>query len=261
MKALILSAGQGSRLLPLTMHRPKCLLPLGDETILARQIRELVACGLRDIVVVVGFCAEAVDRELARLRTRTLRLKTLFNPFYGVADNLGSCWLARAEMTSDFMLINGDTVFERDIARRLLAAGGSWPITLTIDRKSHYDDDDMKVVLEGERLLQVGKQLEATHIDGESIGMSAYRSEGVRLFTGMLDRMMRSPQGVKSWYLKAIDSLARTGCVGTLLIEGLRWGEVDFPQDLARVRALFREAAPVPLRPGMIAAQPLPSVA
>lgn len=261
MKAILLSAGQGSRLLPLTLNRPKCLLPLGDETILARQIRELMSCGLRDITVVVGFCAEAVERELARLRTRSVSLKTLFNPFYAVADNLGSCWLARDEMKSSFLLVNGDTVFERGIVDRLLAAEPRWPITLTIDRKPFYDADDMKVVVEGERLLRVGKTIDGVRIDGESIGVSVYSGQGVRLFRDTLQQMLRTPQNVKSWYLKAIDALAHRGHVGTLLIEGLRWGEVDYPQDLDRVRSLFSEAEPMPPLREIASTPPLSIVA
>ena len=55
MKALILSAGQGSRLLPLTADRPKCLLPVGSCSVLEWQIRHLEACGISEVVVVVGF--------------------------------------------------------------------------------------------------------------------------------------------------------------------------------------------------------------
>lgn len=241
MKAIILSAGQGSRLLPLTASRPKCLLAIGARSILATQVEELAAVGVREIVVVTGFCAETVEAELARLARPGLVLRTLFNPFYGVADNLGSCWMARGEMTGDFLLVNGDTLFERAIPARLLAEAEA-PVTLTIDRKAAYDSDDMKVALDGDRLVEVGKSLNAERVDGESIGLSFYQGMGPALFVRALDDMMRGPGGTRSWYLRAIDLLARRGRVGVVSIEGLRWSEIDFPHDLHRAAALFDRA-------------------
>lgn len=238
MKAIILAAGQGSRLMPLTEDTPKCLLGLGSETILGHQLRQLVSAGFDEIVVATGFRAAAVEAELARAAGLGLHLRSLFNPFFAVADNLGSCWLARAEMTGEFLLVNGDTVFEATIPATLLDCARH-PITLTIDRKNEYDSDDMKVVVEGDRLVEVGKRLSQLRADGESIGMSWYQGTGPRLFADMLDQMMRGPQGLSSWYLKAIDALASMGHVGVASIEGQTWGEVDFPHDLARVRRLF----------------------
>src|SRR3546814_8865334 len=169
MKALILSAGQGSRLLPLTEDCPKCLLPLGGRSILEHQVEQLAASGVTEIVVVTGCRAAAVESRLARLRRLGVRVRTVFNPFYNVADNLASCWMARAEMEGGFLLLNGDTLFEPGIARRLIAAPPA-PVTLTIDRKPNYDSDDMKVVVEGTRLREVGKTLPPERVNGESIG-------------------------------------------------------------------------------------------
>ena len=81
--------------------------------------------------------------------------------------------------------------------------------------------------------------------------MSWYHGRGPRLFTDMLEQMLRAPQGVNSWYLRAIDVLAGQGHVGVVSIQGLTWGEVDFPHDLARVRRLF---APERVRVEMVIA-------
>src|SRR3546814_6493917 len=80
-----------------------------------------------------------------------MRVRLLHNPFYAVSDNLASCWVARHEMTGEFFIINGDTLSEPAIAKRLLANDKA-PIVVTIDRKSNYDADDMKVSVEGDRL-------------------------------------------------------------------------------------------------------------
>ncbi len=158
-------------------------------------------------------------------------MRTLFNPFYKVADNLASCWMARGELRGNCLLINGDTLFEPAIARRLIEAPAA-PITLTIDRKPRYDDDDMKVITEGERLRAVGKKL-AEGVNGESIGFSRFQGDGAALFVAELERTMRTKEGTSLWYLSAMNRLAGSGAdVRVVSIEGLDWGELDFAADL-----------------------------
>jgi len=241
MKAIILSAGQGGRLLPLTETLPKCLLQLGDRTIIEHQITNLNACGISDIAVVTGFAAGAVESALQELSNSRSAPRCVFNPFFNVADNLASCWMARHEMTGPFILLNGDTLFEPAVCEKLLNAPPA-PITLAIDRKSRYDSDDMKVRLDGTKLLEVGKTLEAENIDGESIGMMRFQQDGADRFVATLDQIMRTPNSLSWWYLKAIGILAEHDLVETQSIEGLKWGEVDFLKDLEAVRELFKAA-------------------
>jgi choline kinase len=237
MRAVILSAGQGSRLLPLTADRPKCLLPLKSRTLLQWQVETLAACGVTEIAVVVGFRAVMVEEHLAALRRDGLVLRTILNPFFNVADNLGSCWLARGEMAGDFLIVNGDTIFEPAVLQRLLASPAA-PITVTIDRKDSYDADDMKVQVAGTRLLDIGKTLPMDVVNGESIGMLLFRGTGPRLFCDAVDRAMRQPEGLKWWYLKVIAQIAKANEVQTALIQGLSWSEVDYPADLIRAERL-----------------------
>lgn len=237
MKAIILSAGQGSRLLPLTQDRPKCLLQIGPRTLLEWQIRAIEACGIADITIVIGFKSEMMEAELARLARPGLTLRPLFNPFYKVADNLGSCWLARAEMAQDFLLVNGDTLFETALLRQVLASPPA-DIVVTVDRKPAYDEDDMKVSREGTRLTAIGKKLALDTVNAESIGMLLFRGKGPEMFRSAVERFMRTPEGATVWYLQVIHALAREERIETALIEGLQWGEVDFPPDLEKVREM-----------------------
>jgi L-glutamine-phosphate cytidylyltransferase len=234
-RAIILSAGQGSRLGPITADQPKCLIPFAGKTLLDWQLDALAGAGVGEAVVVTGFRTEKVEAAVAG--RSDLRVRTLFNPFYHVADNLGTCWMARGEMTEDFIILNGDTIISAEIVGRLLD-GATAPITVTIDEKDAYDSDDMKVGRDGDRLVAIGKTLTPAETDAESIGMLAFRGEGPALFSGQVDRMMRTEAGTKNWYLKAIDALAPTGKVGTVSIKGLDWQEVDFPADLAAATAL-----------------------
>jgi choline kinase len=237
MKAIVLSAGQGSRLLPLTTSRPKCLVEFSGRSLLEWQLDALHVAGVSEAVVVTGFGAEQVEAMLAERAPVGLKVRTIYNPFYKLADNLATCWLVREEMQGDYLILNGDTLIEPAIVRRLLEAPAA-PITVTIDRKSQYDADDMKVRTQGSRLTAIGKTL-TDDIDGESIGFLRFSREGGARFVEQIERVMRTPEGVKLWYLSAINSLAQAGCVIEVAsIEGLQWGEVDFHPDVAKARTM-----------------------
>ena len=241
MKAIILSAGRGSRLLPLTQDLPKCLLDVGGRSVLALQLDTLHAAGIEEAVVVTGFNAHMVEAKIAAraLAAPGPRVTTLFNPFYQVADNLASCWMARAHMDDDFIVINGDTLFSAPVIDAILTAQDT-PISVTIDQKADYDSDDMKVTLDGTALAAIGKTLAPERSHAESIGMLRFMGKGTRIFREMLEAKMRTPEGTKSWYLKAIDGLAKSGVpVGTINILGAAWSELDTPEDLAICRELF----------------------
>ena len=225
MKAILLSAGQGSRLLPLTADTPKCTLDVAGQSLLEWQLHALADNGFHEIVVVTGFRAAQVEAITAKFGRVPVR--TLYNPFYAVSDNLATCWLAREEMTPPFAIVNGDTIFEAATLRALIAGRGDTDITLACDVKDAYDDDDMKVVVEGRMLRRVGKKLDLAHVNGESIGMMLFNEKGASRFRARLEQIMRRDEGNARWYLSAIDELAQEGGVGICNIHGHGWCEVD----------------------------------
>ena len=244
MKAIILSAGQGKRLLPLTEKLPKCALPIGGRSALEWQLHEIAQCDIDDVVVVTGFGAEAVDGIAAR--QTDVAVRTLYNPFFAQCDNLGTCWVARVEMNQDFVIINGDTMFEAAILQILLETKSDRPITLVTDSKAEYDDDDMKVVTDDAGLRRVSKQLDRSDVTGESIGMMAFRGDGPLEFSRKVDYLMRYGQGIKQWYLAAIDELAQAGLVGACAINGLSWCEIDDQADLEHAATVLGSWYPTP---------------
>ncbi|MBT8368191.1 MAG: phosphocholine cytidylyltransferase family protein [Deltaproteobacteria bacterium] len=230
MKAVILSAGQGKRLLPLTADSPKCILPIMGQTLIEWQIDELAKCGIDRVTVVVGYRADKVEGIL-RSRYGTNRVRTVYNAAYAVSDNLVSCWAAHEEMNEDFILLNGDTLFEAAVLQRLLESSDR-PVTVVISQKNDYDADDMKVELDGCRLVKIGKDLIPDRVDGESIGMILFRDQGPMLFRDSIEKAVREPSSQTKWYLSIIDDLARKLPVWTCSINGLRWCEVDYRADL-----------------------------
>ena len=237
MKAIILSAGQGSRLGQVTHERPKCLIPFAGRSLLDRQLDTLAANGVQDVVVVTGFRDDQIEASLAR-RVGGPRVRTIFNPFYKVADNLGSLFIARHELQGDVLVWNGDTLVSDALMRRVIANRKQSGICVTIDRKDRYDDDDMKVIAADDgRLRGIGKRIKEG-VNAESIGLLAFRGDGSARFREAIERAMRTSEGTTIWYLRVIHHLAQNGEVWTYDISGEQWGEVDFPEDLTSAEAL-----------------------
>jgi choline kinase len=236
MKAIILSAGQGSRLGHLVDDRPKCLIDFNGRTLLDRQLDTLEANGVDEAVVVTGFHDELVQQAIAR-RSGGPKVRTVFNPFYKVADNTGSLYMARVELSGDCLVWNGDTLVSKALMAKVVGNARNG-ICVTIDRKAEgYDDDDMKVVEDGGRLQAIGKRI-SQGVNAESIGLLAFRAGGAEQFREAIEAAMRTPEGTTIWYLRVINHIAQSGEVWTLDIKGEEWGEVDFPPDVDNAREL-----------------------
>jgi choline kinase len=237
MKAIILSAGQGSRLGHLVDGRPKCLIDFNGRTLLDRQLDTLAANGVQEAVVVTGFHDELVDAAIAR-RGGGPAVRTVFNPFFKVADNTGSLFMAREELAGDCLVWNGDTLVSKALMARVVGNRARNGICVTIDRKDDgYDDDDMKVVEDGGKLKAIGKRI-SEGVNAESIGLLAFRAGGAEQFRAAIEAAMRTPEGTTIWYLRVINHLAQSHDVWTLDISGEEWGEVDFPPDVDNARDL-----------------------
>jgi len=231
MKAIILSAGQGSRLGPLVTDRPKCLIEFNGRSLLDRQLDALEANGVNEAVVVTGFHDDCIEQALAR-RSSGPAVRTIYNPFYKVADNTGSLYMAREELDGDCLVWNGDTLVSNMLMSRVIANVRPG-ICVTIDRKDSYDADDMKVVESGGVLKAIGKRLPLETVNAESIGLLAFRSGGAKSFREAIERALRTAEGTTIWYLRVIHHLAQQSEIWTLDIHGLEWAEVDFPADVA----------------------------
>ena len=236
MKTIILSAGQGTRLLPLTAKCPKCLLEVTDGvTLLGWQLTQLAKAGVGEVVVVTGYGAEKVDEEIKKYAD-LINVRTLLNPDFDKMDNLGSAWQAREEMNEDFIILNGDTLFTAPVVERLCAAQPA-AVRTTVTKKQSFDDDDMKVILEGDRLTAISKQLKGDAVNAESIGMILFRNEGVDRFReAACEAMSGRRPGENLYYLSLIDTIARSHRVDINEAAQDEWGEVDFPEDLAEAR-------------------------
>ena len=237
--AIILSAGQGKRLLPLTETRPKCMLTVAGQTLLERQVQALLAADMDRLFIITGFNSALVEEHVnERFSACRDRINIVFNPFYNVSDNLASCWMARHAMDKDFLLLNGDTLFEPALLDTVLNSPSA-PVTLTVDYKDRYDNDDMRVELHDSMVKSVGKTLPDEHTMAESIGLLYFRGAGQALFREQLDRHIRQENGLRLWFLSVVDTLAKQSLVRACSIAGQRWCEIDFKKDLASAESVF----------------------
>jgi choline kinase len=193
---------------------------------------------LRHFVVITGYGSVLMEEELEKIATdRDVVISTIFNPFYAVADNLASCWMARSEMDDDFIQVNGDNLFRAELVKDLLKAADA-EATVAINRKPAYDADDMKVKLDGGRLTDIGKMLPIDAVEAEAIGLYVFRGKGPGLYRDVLERAMRDPSALKQWFPAAVGDLAKRIDIKTSDVNGHEWCEVDFPVDLRTARRM-----------------------
>jgi choline kinase len=236
-EAVVLSAGQGRRLLPHTRALPKCLLSVapGGGTVLDVQLATLARSGVRKVTVMVGFAAEQVERHVQERPVRGLDVRLVFNPLYSHSDNLVSAWLATFGVDGDFILMNGDTLFEPEVLTRLLDVEGAC-IAAAIDRKDAYDLDDMRVWIDEGALVGIGKERRDRKADGEAIGLYAFRGRGVDSARAEFAHGIAQPEGLGAWYPPALERLSRRERITPVSIEGLWWTEIDNAEDLEKAR-------------------------
>jgi choline kinase len=239
MKGLVLAAGPGRRLHPLTEAFPKTLLLLSDgRTILDLALANLSAAGLEDVVVVTGFAAERVEEQVPELERRHgVRLELLFNDRAEEWNNAYSLWLAREAFAEGALLVNGDTVHPGSVEETLLAARGP-DVLLAVDREKELGEEAMKVVLSPSGTLQrINKEIDAAGADGEYIGVALVEPSGAEPLADALEATWRRDPSL--YYEDGFQELAdRGGEVHVAPIGAVDWVEVDDHGDLARAREL-----------------------
>ncbi|MBI2139347.1 phosphocholine cytidylyltransferase family protein [Candidatus Woesearchaeota archaeon] len=230
MKAILLSAGKGTRMLPLTKNTPKCLLHVGNGlTVLETQLETLKKASIKDICIVTGYLSDQVEAKV-RPYEKDLNIRIIYNPFYDISNNLVSLWTASSQMDGDFMIINGDDLFQKSVIEKLLAVKSSR--CMVIDQEPPYREGDMKVEIAGGRIVRVSKQIPSEKAAGESIGMMKFTNGSNKLIQAVLDKMVRKKENLQSFYLEAVNELIKEGhTLDFIAIPAKDWAEIDFHPD------------------------------
>lgn len=238
-KAVILSAGVGSRIRPLTDSRPKTLLEVGGITILERMLTNIQACGIDEIVIIVGYLHEQVE-TFVRNTFPELGVQFVVNHRYDETNTGYSLMLAADFIEgSAFVKFDGDVVFEEEILRRLLTGLGK--NCLCIDQDIQLDSEEVKVVLSNDtRIIRASKNVPPGDAIGESIGVEKISGETANLLFAELRVMMEDADNLQEYYEGAYERLIQKDVAFHAVdITGLNWTEIDTRQDFDAAEKVF----------------------
>ena len=232
MKGVILAAGKGSRLNGTAGDKPKCLVEAGGITLLERQIRTLEAAGIEDIVVVVGCQADRV-----RL-VGGPGVEYVENVRFAETNSLYSLWTARALLYQGFVVLNCDVLFHPALLDDLLTTHQDAALLMQhrVAADPPYGDEEMKVKLRGDLVIDMSKSMDPAEADGENLGIVKFGPKSAPHLVSILDRIV-GEGGLRDWAPKAFREFAQDLPLHAVGTGGRPWIEIDFPEDYRRAVA------------------------
>ncbi|MBI4706030.1 MAG: phosphocholine cytidylyltransferase family protein [Deltaproteobacteria bacterium] len=234
---VVLAAGAGTRLAPLTSDRPKVLVEVAGQSLLERLLACCTTTGLRRVVVVTGYRGDAVERWLDA-HPSGLDVCAVFNPDWARLGNAQSLYVARAALgEGGFVKLDGDLLLDPDILRRLLDS--PWPSAIAVDRQARLDAEAMKARLDDAgRVTALGKWLPVEEASGESIGAEKIAAAAAPRLFEAIERLVDAEGRHDAYYEDVYQRLIEQGWeLGAVDTAGGSWTEIDDAADLQRARA------------------------
>ena len=232
-QAIILAAGMGVRLKELNRGVPKGFISLGnDKPIIEHSIDALLACGIKDIIIVTGF----MDKHYENLRSRYPQIKTVRNEKYSETGTMYSLWCARNLVNTDFILLESDLIYEIRAIKELLESTSE--NSILISEKTDAGDE-VYVEADDNWVKQISKDRKAlSSIVGEFIGISKLS------YDFYLKLIQRAEEDFDSNLLISYDmdcfvAVAEKNYLGFLKIEKLLWAEIDDVSQLNKAKKVW----------------------
>lgn len=237
MTYIVLVAGQGKSLQPLTLSRPKTLYRLDTKTtVLQRLVRSIRKCDKdAEIVVVVGFMSFSIYKEL-----EDDNVKFVQNPFYAVTGSMGSLWFAKDYLQREnITIINGDIVVSEQLLRDIICTYTDFPYVL-LD-STHKDSSKYNVQVQGNRVCVMSKNL--TCFLGNYASVSKLDAVSARFLFEQLDLMVNEGM-YKLFFEDAMVQMVFDKDFELYYkdIKDYHWTEVDTVDDLLKARVIQQEA-------------------
>jgi choline kinase len=236
MIAVILSAGIGSRLKPMTAYYPKSLLNINDKTILENMIFKLLHEGIIRILVVVGYKQDVMLKFIEKMNEKySSSITAIYNPLYNQTNTSYSLFLALNQIDEDdVIIINGDLIFEQALLKKTVHHSN----TVLVIENSKFDQESMKIKFLNESSLDIGKSISLTETKGEFIGLSLIKVKDLKLFKSILNGIISD--NPKEYYDIAFKALSKLSKIDVTITDGLKWVEIDYPEDLKKAKQLFK---------------------
>ena len=228
MKAIILGAGKGTRVEGAAV-KPKCLVEIGGATLLQRQIEALRSADIKKIVVVIGFGGDSIREECGS------DISFVENIHFAETSSLYSLWLARDHLADGFVVLNSDVLFHPQMLANLLESSrdDALLIAKTENENTPLGDEEMKVKLKEELVVDISKDMNPREADGENVGIVKFSPTGAKALVGYMDELIATG-AVKDWAPRAFREYALRHPLHALSTNGLPWIEIDFPEDYQR---------------------------
>ncbi len=239
MKALILAAGLGTRLAPITNDRPKSLVPVNGKPILMKQIENLHENGISDITVISGYKAEILEKAV---HEKWPEITVVESVDYAGTNNMYSAYLGMRAMFPDgnigpFLMMNADVFFDASVIRALLANQNPDAIVVDLGR---YIEESMKVVEEDGRLVAISKKITPEEALGSSIDVYKFSVSGGGAFLHRCAEYIEVKNERKLWSEVALNDALADAAFRACPLNG-RWFEIDNHEDLTAAEALFAD--------------------
>ncbi len=239
MKAILLAAGVGSRIRPLTDDKPKSLLDINGKSILERMLDNVRAVGIKEVVVITGYREDQL-KEFISSKFSDLSVQYKTNDIYEQTNTGYSLLLTRDLIgDDDFIKFDADVVFEEEILRKLISSPHE--TALCIDRNINLEAEEVKARTDSEgKVLEVGKKLDPHTASGESIGIEKISKSAAKILYAELERLMQNKENWQEYYDDSYTTLVNQGVpFAAVDITGLKWVEIDTHEDYQKALEMF----------------------
>ncbi len=208
MIGVILAAGMAKRLRPLTDERPKCLLTVGERTLLQRTVDAIITAGINELVVVTGYRQQMI-RDFLTAHYPAVTIHFIDNPDYAHNNNIFSLWLTRPYTEGkDFLLLDSDILFDPAIIPAVLKQEGS---ALALNRHE-LGEEEIKVIVDNENHVQeISKVCSIEQAIGESVGIEKMTADYSTALFSELEKMIEGEGLIDVFYEKAFERLIPQG--------------------------------------------------
>ncbi len=245
MKAIIIAGGYGRRLLPLTKDTPKSMLPVKGRPMLHAALQHFTACGITDVSIILGHAAEKIKQSVSSPITY------FFHDRYPHTNILHGLFEALPKMDGEFLCSYADIVYEEDVLQLLLTSTDDIAIVVDTDwkkgyigRSLHPDTEAEKVIVSGNKVVQIGKHVPTSQATGEFIGMAKFSAKGAEIWKNIFaDVQKKYPLTAPFQHAASFEKAYLTDLFQELIDRGIPvhavfinggWREIDTYEDYVR---------------------------